>query len=253
VSGAPRVELRSVSKRFGGVHAVEDVSLALDAGEVVGLVGHNGAGKSTLVRMLSGAGPPDSGELRLDGQVVAIRSPRDARRHGIETLYQDLALADGLDVTANLFLGRERLTRFGTLDEDAMEEAARGVLRRVNPGFGRVREPVARLSGGERQCVAMARALLFEARVLVLDEPTAALGPAERAAVGALVRRLRGEGVGILLVSHDLHDVLGLADRVAVMRSGRLVGTRRAAGVTADGLVAMMLAGRSPDDAAPSS
>jgi D-xylose transport system ATP-binding protein len=243
---APLVELRGVSKRFGGVHAVERVDLELRAGEVIGLLGHNGAGKSTLMKILSGVGPADEGEIRIDGRVVAIRSPRDARALGIETIYQDLALADNLDATANLFLGRERLTRVGTLDEQAMERAARDVIRRVNPRFTRMREPVARLSGGERQSIAIARALQFDARVLILDEPTAALGPEESAAVGELIRRLRDEGVGVFVVSHDVHDVLGLADRVAVMRAGRLVGIRAAARVTHDEVLALILLGSTP-------
>jgi D-xylose transport system ATP-binding protein len=243
---APLVELRGIEKRFGGVLAVDGVSLDLHAGEVLGVLGHNGAGKSTLMKGLSGAVPVDAGEIRIAGQPVAIRSPRDARRLGIETLYQTLALAENLDAVANLFLGREILTRFRTLDERAMERAARDVIARLCPHFPGVREPVRHLSGGERQVVAIARAVHFEARVLVLDEPTAALGPEESAQVGELIRRLRREGLGIFLVSHDLHDVFDLSDRVAVLRYGRLVGVRRTADTSRDEVLAMVVGGAEP-------
>jgi D-xylose transport system ATP-binding protein len=242
VSEAPLVELVRVSKCFGGVAAVDDVSLALSAGEVVGLLGHNGAGKSTLMKCLAGAFPLDGGEIRLGGRAVRFSGPRSAREHGIETLHQQLALADNLDAVANVFLGRER-TRFGLLDEGAMERAAREVLLRIQPRFPDVRRPVAWLSGGQRQAVAIARALEFRARVLILDEPTASLGPEETRAVGELVRRLRAEGVGIFLVSHDLHDVFSLADRVAVLRSGRLVGERRVAETSPEAILELMIAG----------
>lgn len=237
------LELRSVSKRFGGVHAVEDVSLDLEAGEVLGLLGHNGAGKSTLMRTLSGADPLDRGEIRLDGRTVRIRSPRDARALGIETLYQDLALAENLDVPANLFLGRERLTRWGTLDQSVMEREARELIARLNPELRDLDRPAARLSGGERQCVAIARAICFDARVLILDEPTAALGPAETAQVADVVRELKSRGLGLFLVSHDLHDVFDLADRIAVMRAGRLVATRRVAETTRDEVLGLIITG----------
>jgi D-xylose transport system ATP-binding protein len=239
---APLVELRGVSKRFGGVRAVDDVSLAAAAGEVLALVGHNGAGKSTLVKLLAGALRPDAGEIRVAGAPVALESPRRARELGIETLYQDLALADNLDAVANVFLGRERTTRLGLLDEGAMERAAREVLARIQPRFPDVRAPVAALSGGQRQAVAIARALEFQARVLILDEPTAALGPAERRGVGELIRRLRGEGVAILCVTHELADVFELADRVAVMRGGRLAAVRSVSQLTPDRLLGLMLA-----------
>jgi D-xylose transport system ATP-binding protein len=240
---APRVELRGVEKRFGGVRAVADVSLGLAAGEVLGLLGHNGAGKSTLVRGLSGAAPFDAGEVLVDGRPGRIDGPHAARALGIETVYQDLALAENLDATANLFLGRELTTRLGLLDEEAMERAARNVIARLQPRFDRFGEPVRSLSGGERQLLALARAVHFEARVLILDEPTAALGPAETRVVVEQVRRLRAEGLAILIVSHDLHDVLALADRVAVMRGGRIVGCRRAAGLGAEEVVALIVGG----------
>ncbi len=243
---APVVELRGLAKRFGGVHAVEDVSLALQAGEVMGIVGHNGAGKSTLMQMLAGSLRPDAGGIRLDGRPVRLASPRDARRLGIEALYQDLALADNLDAVANVFLGREHTTRMGFLDEGAMELSAREVLARVRPDFPDVRRPVAQLSGGQRQAVAIARAIEFHARVLILDEPTAALGPAETHAVGDVVRRLRDEGVGVFLVSHDLHDVFALSDRIAVMRGGRLEALVNRGDTDPDALVELLVGGAGP-------
>jgi D-xylose transport system ATP-binding protein len=237
----PLVELRGAGKRFGGVHAVEEVSLELHAGRILALVGHNGAGKSTLVRVLSGALGLDAGALRVGGESAHFASPRDARSRGIETVHQALALAENLDAVANLFLGREIAKRWGALDEPAMERAARDVIARLNPAFARFRVPVRELSGGERQTLAVARAVLFRARVLILDEPTAALGPEEAGAVRALVRRLAAENLAILLVSHDLHDVFDLADRIAVMRRGRLVGVRRTREVTHDEVLGMIL------------
>ena len=241
--GTPTVEIRGATKAFGGVHALEDVGLELRGGEVVGLLGHNGAGKSTLVRALSGADPLDAGEILVDGTRVEIAHPRDARAVGIETLYQDLALADPLDAVANLFLGRERVTRFGTLDEDAMERDARAVIARVNPELKALRSPIRALSGGQRQAVALARALLFDARVLVLDEPTAALGPGETAAVADAIGRLRDQGLAVLVVSHDLHGVFELADRLVVMRRGRVVADVATADTTRDAILRAMIAG----------
>ena len=196
LSAAPLVEMRGIVKRFGGVRAVDDVSLHLDAGEVVGVLGHNGAGKSTLMKMLSGALPCDGGEIRVDGERVSIRSPRDARRYGIEAIYQALALADNLGAAANLFLGRELLTTLRTLDDHAMESAARDVIRRLSPHFEDLSTPVKHLSGGQRQMVAVARAIHFNARILIMDEPTAALGPEESTRVAELIERLKGEGLG---------------------------------------------------------
>lgn len=245
---APLVEMRRVSKSFGGVHAVERADLEIGGGEVVGLLGHNGAGKSTLMALLAGALPLDEGEIRIEGKEVRIESPRDARALGIETLYQNLALADNLPAAANLFLGRERRNRLGLLDETAMERIAREVVHRINPRFSDFRSPVARLSGGERQSIALARAIHFEARLLILDEPTAALGPQETRQVGDLVRRLRDAGLGIVLVSHDLHDVFALSDRLVVMKSGRVIATRRAGEISRDALLELIIAGEPRDD-----
>ena len=243
MSATPLVEMLNISKAFGGVHAVEDVSIDVMPGEVVGLLGHNGAGKSTLIKILAGVYTADSGQILIDGRPVDIRSPRDARGHGIETIYQSLALADNLDATANLFLGREIVTPFGMLDEEAMEHQARKVLDRLRLRLPSLHEIVANLSGGQRQAVAIGRAIHFNARVLIMDEPTAALGPEETAKVGDLIRALAGEGIGIFLISHDIHDVFALSDRLSVLKNGRLVGTVRTDEVTKDEALAMIIMG----------
>lgn len=245
------VEMRDVSIAFGGIKAVDRVSVDLDEGEVVALLGHNGAGKSTLIKILSGAYRADSGEIRVRGETVDIASPRDAKRHGIETIYQTLALADNVDAAANVFLGRERTTRWGTLDDATMEAETRKVMARLNPHFRRFTEPVRALSGGQRQSVAIARAIYFDARVLIMDEPMAALGPAETRQVGELVGELKRQGIGIFLISHDIHDVFDLADRVAVMKNGKLVGTARVGDVTKDDVLGMIILGKCPPGAEP--
>src|SRR2546427_10246840 len=199
----PFVELGNIQVSFGGVRAVDRVTIDLHAGEVVGLVGGNGAGKTTLMRTLSGARPPDSGQILVNGQPVAIGNPRDAKALGIETIYQTLALADNLDAPANVFLGRE-LSGAGSLDDAAMESATRKVIGRLNPNFKNFKSPVLRLSGGQRQAVAIARAIHFNARALIMDEPTAALGPAETAQVHKLIKQLKSHGIGIFLLSHDI-------------------------------------------------
>jgi D-xylose transport system ATP-binding protein len=244
----PLVQLRDIRVSFGGVHAVDGVSVDLHAGEVVALVGGNGAGKSTLMKVLSGAHPADSGEILIDGEPVSIKSPRDARPLGIETIYQTLALADNVDAAANVFLGREILTRTGALDDSAMASATRGVMRRLNPRFTNLKTPVGWLSGGQRQAVAIARAVHFNARVLIMDEPTAALGPAETAQVHELVAQLKSEGIGIFLISHDIHDVFDLSDRISVMLTGRLVGTVNKHDVTKDEVLAMIILGKKPGE-----
>ena len=248
VRATPLVEMRDIRVAFGGVHAVEGVSVSLNAGEVVGLVGGNGAGKSTLIRTLSGAHPADSGQILIDGQPVTITNPRDAKALGIETIYQTLALADNIDAAGNVFLGRELLSRFGSLDDAAMESATRKVMGRLNPRFKNFKTPVKSLSGGQRQSVAIARAIHFNARVLIMDEPTAALGPAETAQVRDLVAQLKAEGLGIFLISHDIHDVFDLADRISVMLQGRLVGTVDKDTVTQDEVLAMIIMGKRPGE-----
>jgi D-xylose transport system ATP-binding protein len=247
-SGAPLVEMRNINVAFGGVHAVRDVSIDLRPGEVVGLVGGNGAGKSTLTKVLSGAQRADTGEIFINGEPVEITNPRDAKAYGIETIYQTLALADNLDAPANLFLGRELTTRIGNLDDDQMEDATRKVMGRLNPAFQRFSTAVRSLSGGQRQAVAIARAVYFNAKILIMDEPTAALGPAETAQVRNLVRQLKAEGIGILLISHDIHDVYDLADRVSVMYHGRIVDTVNKHDVSTDDILGMIILGKKPGD-----
>jgi D-xylose transport system ATP-binding protein len=247
-NGAVLIEMRNINVAFGGVHAVQDVTLDLHAGEVVGLVGGNGAGKSTLMRALSGAHPPDSGEILVDGNVAPITNPRDAKALGIETIYQTLALADNVDAAANVFLGRELTTRTGSLDDSAMESATRKVLRRLNPNFKNFKSAVKSLSGGQRQAVAIGRAVHFNARILIMDEPTAALGPAETAQVRNLIKQLKSEGIGIFLISHDIHDVFDLSDRISVMYHGRIVGTVKQTDVTTDDVLGMIILGKKPEE-----
>jgi D-xylose transport system ATP-binding protein len=242
----PLVEMLGIYKAFGGVHAVEDVSIALHRGEVIGLLGHNGAGKSTLIKILSGVLQADRGEIRIDGHPAAIRSPRDARELGIETIYQNLALSDNLNAIDNLFLGREATNRLGFLEEETMEHAAQQTLDRMKLKLPSLRALVNSLSGGQRQAVAIARALHFNARVLIMDEPTAALGPEETRKVGALIRELAGQGIGIVLISHDIHDVFDLSDRLSVMKNGCLVGTVETTAVTKDEVLGMIIAGQRP-------
>jgi D-xylose transport system ATP-binding protein len=242
------VEMQNISVSFGGVHAVENVSIDLYPGEVLALVGGNGAGKSTLIKVLSGAHRADSGEIRIEGQPVAITTPRDAKALGIETTYQTLALADNIDAPGNIFLGRELTTRFGNLDDSAMEDTTRKLMGRLNPKFQNFKVPVASLSGGQRQSVAIARAVHFNARILIMDEPTAALGPAETTQVKELILQLKQEGIGIILISHDIHDVFDLADRISVMLQGKLVGTVQKAEVTIDEVLAMIIIGKLPGE-----
>jgi len=247
----PLVAMRDVSLAFGGVHAVDRASIDLYDGEVMALVGHNGAGKSTLVKILSGAYQRDDGAIAIRGEAATIANPRDAKKYGIETIYQTLALADNVDTAANLFLGRELRTRWGTLDDVAMEAQARRVMGRLNPHFERFKDPVRALSGGQRQSVAIARAILFNAQILIMDEPTAALGPQETAQVGELIRKLKADGLGIFLISHDIHDVFDLADRICVMKNGRVVGTASTADVTKDDVLGMIILGKCPPAAVP--
>ncbi|HKZ24476.1 MAG TPA: ATP-binding cassette domain-containing protein [Acidimicrobiia bacterium] len=240
--------MRNIRVAFGGVQAVDDVSIDLYAGEVMGVVGGNGAGKSTLMKALSGAHKADSGEILIDGKPVTIATPRDAKPLGIETIYQTLALAENIDAPSNVFLGRELMTSWGTLDDSAMEDATRKVMKRLNPNFAGFKQPVQSLSGGQRQAVAIARAIHFNARVLIMDEPTAALGPAETTQVRDLIRQLKSEGIGIFLVSHDIHDVFDLADRISVMYHGNIVGTVNKNEVTTDQVLGMIILGKKPTE-----
>ena len=245
---APMVQMRNIHKNFGGVVAVEDVSVDLYPGEVVGVLGHNGAGKSCLMRMLSGAMSVSSGEIFVNGDKADLKSPTDAKKFGIETIYQTLALANHLDAAANLFLGRELKTRFGNLDETRMHAEAKAALVQLNPNFKNLKDPVASLSGGQRQVIAIARAIYFQAKVLIMDEPTAALGPSETAMVADLTLRLKNEGIGIFLISHDMHDVFDLCDRVMVMNKGRNVGAFKITDVNKDDILSLIIKGTLPDD-----
>ncbi len=248
MTDTPMVQMIDIEKHFGGVRAVNHVSIDLYPGEVVGLLGHNGAGKSCLMRILSGAMIPSGGEIRVNGETVHFQEPNDARDVGIETIYQTLALADHLDAPSNLFLGRELKTRWGNLDDAGMLEAAKKVLARLNPNFKNLRDPVSSLSGGQRQVIAIARAIYFDTKVLIMDEPTAALGPSETAMVADLIRQLREEGIGIFLVSHDMHDVFELCDRVVVMNKGEVVGAHHIDEVSKDDVLSLIIKGELPAD-----
>jgi D-xylose transport system ATP-binding protein len=244
----PLVEMRDVSIAFGGIKAVDHVSIDLFPGEVVGLLGHNGAGKSTLIKCLSGAYQMDSGEILIDGKRATINNPRDARDYNIETIYQTLALADNLDTSSNLFLGREMMSR-GLVDDASMEAEARKIMGRLNPNFRKFSVPVSALSGGQRQSVAIARAVYFNARILIMDEPTAALGPHETQMVADLIKELKAQGLGIFLIEHDIHNVMKLCDRAVVMKNGQRVGTVNVADVTDDDILGMIIMGKKPPSA----
>ncbi|MGR3637545.1 MAG: ATP-binding cassette domain-containing protein [Shimia sp.] len=243
----PLVDMRDIHISFGGIHAVDHVSVDLYPGEVVGLLGHNGAGKSTLIKILSGAYQADGGDIFINGEKAEIHNPRDARKYNIETIYQTLALADNLDAASNLFLGRELVTPIGTVDDDAMEAETRKIMAKLNPNFQKFSEPVSALSGGQRQSVAIARAVYFDAKILIMDEPTAALGPHETQMVSELIQQLKTQGIGIFLISHDIHDVMELCDRASVMKNGELVGTVDVNDVTDDDLLGMIILGKKPD------
>jgi D-xylose transport system ATP-binding protein len=197
---------------------------------------------------LSGAHPADSGQILIRGEPVTIHVPRDAQKYGIETIYQKLALADNIDAAGNVFLGRELRSRTGSLNDSAMASATRNVMRRLNPRFTNLKTAVGWLSGGQRQAVAIARAIYFNARILIMDEPTAALGPAETEQVHELIGQLKSEGIGIFLISHDIHDVFDLADRISVMLTGKLVGTVNKDDVTKDDVLAMIIMGKLPGE-----
>ncbi len=237
----PRLQLKNVSKTFGAVRALMNVDFEVYAGEVVGLVGDNGAGKSTLVKTMSGAYVPDEGQILIDGEPVAIASPTDSTRFGVETVYQDLALCDNLDVVSNLWLGRESYENYGImrpLNEVEMERRTIEVLKTLDVKLPSVRLPVASLSGGQRQSIAVAKTILRKPKVVLLDEPTAALGVAQTRQVLNLILRLKEQGLAVVVITHNLHDVFEVVDRVIVMRLGRRVGTFDIRSTTPERLVA---------------
>jgi D-xylose transport system ATP-binding protein len=248
-TGTPLVEMRNISISFGGIKAVDNVSIDLHPGEVVGLLGHNGAGKSTLIKCLSGAYQMDAGEIFINGEKVQINNPRDARAQNIETIYQTLALADNLDAASNLFLGREIVGAGGFLNDSAMESETRKIMARLNPNFRKFGVPVSALSGGQRQSVAIARAVYFNAKILIMDEPTAALGPHETQMVSELIDELKKQGLGIFLIEHDIHNVMKLCDRAVVMKNGQRVGTVNVADVTDEDILGMIIMGKKPASA----
>jgi D-xylose transport system ATP-binding protein len=244
------LELRKVSKRFGAVQALTEVDFSAQAGRVTALVGDNGAGKSTLIKIISGIVDADSGTYRFEDRPVRVDSPQAAGALGIATIYQDLALADNLDVVANLFLGHEEVGGIRLLDETGMEQQATGVLRRLAVRIPSVRTQVASLSGGQRQSVAIARSLLGKPRVLLLDEPTAALGVTQTAQVLDLIRTLREQGLAVVVISHNLADVFAVADTIVVLRLGRQVGVMDAK-QTSSGEVVTAITGADARDEQP--
>ena len=242
----PIIEMRGIDKSYGGVHAVRSVDLNIYTGEVHALVGDNAAGKSTLIKILSGAVMRDGGTISFESRAVEITKPRDAKSLGIETVYQDLALADNLDVASNVFLGRE-MTRSGllrfVLDNGTMERRSRDLLSRLKINMPNIRQRVRSMSGGQRQSIAIARCVCFNARVVILDEPTAALGVEETRKVYALIREMRDQGLAVLLISHNLNHVFENCDRITVLKTGQLVGSRRVDGTTQDDVVRMIVSG----------
>jgi D-xylose transport system ATP-binding protein len=233
----PLLAMHGITKRFGAVEALVDVDLVVHAHEVVALVGDNGAGKSTLAKMVSGVLTPDTGMIEVDGEPVAIPGAKAANDLGVATVFQDLALCENLDVTANLFLGRE-LTSHGVRDDGRMEEVARGILRQLNSRIPSVRSPLSGLSAGQRQCVAIARTLIGSPRIVVLDEPTAALSVVQTAEVLTHIERLRELGLGVIVISHNMTDVRAVADRIEVLRHGRNNGSFDAATTSYEAVLA---------------
>ncbi|MCO6449512.1 MAG: sugar ABC transporter ATP-binding protein [Caldilineales bacterium] len=241
---APILELRGVSKHFGAVQALTKVDFEVRGGEVMALVGDNGAGKSTLIKGIVGIYSLDEGDIFFEGTKVEIRGPKDAANLGIEVVYQDLALADNLDVVANMFLGRERVQRFRALDEISMEQSARETLESLSVTTIRsVRQHVATLSGGQRQAIAVAKAVMWNSKVVILDEPTAALGVAQTRQVLDLVRRLADKGLGVVVISHNLHDIFEVSDRITVLRLGHRVAVFEAKQTTQQQVVHAITAG----------
>ncbi len=243
----PLLEVRHLSKSFGAVQALKEVSMKIGAGEVVALAGDNGAGKTTLIKAISGVYAPSGGEILLDGQPVRFASPQEARDRGIETIYQDLALADNLTIGANIFLGREPMRRalgfLPVLDRRKMAEAARETMALLDFHVSRMDAPVSNFSGGQRQAVAIGRAVYWNARVLIMDEPTAALGVPEQRKVISLIHQLKAQGRGVIFISHNLQDIFAVADRIIVLRRGVEAGERRISETTHEEVVRLMVGG----------
>jgi D-xylose transport system ATP-binding protein len=246
--GMPLVEMRDISKFFGGVAALDHVSVTINRGEVLALLGDNGAGKSTLIKILAGVLPADAGEILLEGRRVAINSPHDAKRLGIETVYQDLALCDNLDVPANVFLGRERMRPLiprvlSVFDQAGMREETTRLLASLKIRLGSLDTTVRNLSGGQRQSIAIAKSVYFNAKLSIMDEPTAALGVAQTRELLELVRNLKRSGHTVVYISHIMEDVFQVADRMVVLKNGRYVGEREARATGRDEVVQMMITG----------
>lgn len=246
-SAAPLLEVSSLSKHFGAVRALHDVSMKVHPGEVVALAGDNGAGKTTLIKAISGVFRPTSGEVRLKGEQVSFSTPQEARDKGIETIYQDLALADNLTIGGNIFLGREPMRRaFGflpVLDRKKMADAARTTMAMLDFHVSRTEAPVSNFSGGQRQAVAIGRAVYWDAQILIMDEPTAALGVPEQRKVISLIKQLKTQGRGVIFISHNLQDIFAVSDRIIVLRRGVMAGERKISETTHDEVVKLMVGG----------
>ena len=245
--GQPLLEVRNLSKNFGPVQALNDLTMMVRAGEVVALAGDNGAGKTTLIKAISGVYQPSSGEILLKGQKVSFASPQEARDIGIETIYQDLALADNLTIGANIFLGREPMRKaFGflpVLDRAKMAEAAKSTMALLDFHVSRLDAPVSNFSGGQRQAVAIGRAVYWNAQILIMDEPTAAWGVPEQRKVIQLIHQLKAQGRGVIFISHNLQDIFAVADRIVVLRRGVQAGERKISETTHDEVVRLMVGG----------
>ncbi|MBB4405762.1 MULTISPECIES: ATP-binding cassette domain-containing protein [Agrobacterium tumefaciens complex] len=246
-SAAPLLEVRNLSRHFGAVKALDDCSLEVRPGEVVALAGDNGAGKTTMIKAISGVYPPTSGEILLDGKPISFSSPEEAREQGIETIYQDLALADNLSIGANIYLGREPMKRaFGflpVLDRKAMARAAEETMALLDFHVKRLEAPVSNFSGGQRQAVAIGRAVFWNAKILIMDEPTAALGVPEQRKVIALIKSLKAQGKGVIFISHNLQDIFAVSDRIVVLRRGIVAGVRNIVDTDHDEVVKLMVGG----------
>jgi simple sugar transport system ATP-binding protein len=246
-SGTPLLEVRNLSKYFGAVRALDDCSMAVHPGEVVALAGDNGAGKTTMIKAISGVYPPTSGEILIEGQPVTFSSPQAARGLGIETIYQDLALADNLTIGANIFLGREPMRKaYGFLpviDRRAMAKAAAETMAKLDFHVKRLDAPVSNFSGGQRQAVAIGRAVYWNAKILIMDEPTAALGVPEQRKVISLIKSLKAQGRGVVFISHNLQDIFAVSDRIVVLRRGIVAGERKISETNHDEVVKLMIGG----------